>query len=183
MSTPQSDHDRWFAEQVQPHESALRGYLNSVFPSLVDIDDLVQEAYVRVIRANGVGKVSYVKAFLFSTARNLALDLFRRRKIVSIDGVDDLDALSVLDEKPDVGDALDRQYELHLLAESVRALPERCRQVLTLRLLYGFTHKDISSQLGISAHTVKAQLAKGMRRCEEYLSKRGVVSRQSPKCK
>jgi RNA polymerase sigma-70 factor (ECF subfamily) len=31
---------RWFAEEIQPHESALRGFLHARFPTLVDIDDL-----------------------------------------------------------------------------------------------------------------------------------------------
>ena len=176
MSAPQPEHSRWFSEQVQPHESALRAYLRSLFPSFVDIDDLVQEAYVRVLRAKDGGRINYVKAFLFSTARNLALDIFRRRKVVSIDGVANLDDLSVLDEKPDIGEALDRQHELEMLAESVRSLPERCRQVLTLRLLYGYSQKEISEQLGISHHTVKAQLEKGVRRCAEFFAQRGMTS-------
>jgi RNA polymerase sigma-70 factor (ECF subfamily) len=45
---------------------------------------------------------------------------------------------------------------------------------MTLRMLYGLSHKEIAAQLRISDHTVKAQLAKGMRRCAEYLSARGV---------
>lgn len=150
----------------------MRAYLSGLFPSLVDIDDIVQEAYVRIIRARDAGRISYAKAFLFSTARNLVLDLFRRRKSVTIDGVANIDDLSVLDEKPDIGDALDRQHELNVLAESVGSLPERCRQVLTLRLLYGYSQREISVRLGISQHTVKAQIAKGMRRCIKYFRER-----------
>ena len=47
--------------------------------------------------------------------------------------------------------------------------------VLTLRLLYGLSHKEIAADLGISEHTVKAQLAKGMRRCSEYFASRGLL--------
>lgn len=71
---PQSEHTRWFVEEVQPHESSLRSYLRCMFPSLPDIDDLVQESYARLIRAREAGRVSYVKAFPFTTARNAALD-------------------------------------------------------------------------------------------------------------
>jgi len=66
---------------VQPHESSLRAYLRAVFPSLPDLDDLVQETYLRLIRARESGRVNYAKAFLFTTARNAAIDFFRRRKI------------------------------------------------------------------------------------------------------
>lgn len=163
----------WFADEVQPHEPSLRSYLRSKFPSLPDVDDFVQEAYARLIRARTAGRVSYAKAFLFTTARNAALDFFRRRKIVSIDSVEDLNFVPA-EESADTFETINRQQELELLAQAVRALPERCRQVLTLRLLYGRSQKEIAHELHISEHTVKAQLAKGMRRCAEYFEQRGI---------
>ncbi len=71
-----SDQARWFAEEVQPHESLLRSWLRGLFPSLSDVDDLVQESYARLIRARSAGKVDYAKAYLFTTARNVAHDIF-----------------------------------------------------------------------------------------------------------
>lgn len=174
MSTPKSETARWFSEEVQPHESSLRSYLRRVFPSLPDVDDLVQESYARLIRAREAGRVSYAKAFLFTTARNAALDLFRRRRVVAIEGRADLEALPVVEDRPGTPDAVGRQQELALLAAAVQTLPARCRQVMTLRLMYGMPHKEIAAELGISDQTVKAQLAKGMRRCAEYLAARGL---------
>lgn len=173
-SSQTMDLSRWFAEEVQPHEGSLRSYLRNLFPSLPDIDDLVQESYARLIRAREAGRVSYAKAFLFTTARNAALDFFRRRKVVSIDGVADLEELSVIEDRPDAAEAINKQQELEMLSEAVRALPDRCRQVMTLRLLYGMAHREIAAELRISEHTVKAQLAKGMRRCAEYFAARGL---------
>lgn len=146
-----------------------------MFPGLHDVDDLIQESYARLLRAKQAGRVTYAKAFLFATARNAALDLFRRRKIVSIDSVGDLSALSVLEESPGAADTINKQQELELLAQAVRTLPDRCRQVLTLRLLYGLSHKEIAADLRISEHTVKAQLAKGMRRCTAFFEERGLL--------
>ncbi|MBI2497428.1 MAG: RNA polymerase subunit sigma-24, partial [Opitutae bacterium] len=50
MPTPDADFARWFAEEVQPHEPALRAWLRNRFPTLVDPDDLVQESYARLLR-------------------------------------------------------------------------------------------------------------------------------------
>lgn len=175
MSAPDSEYARWFAEEVHPHEGSLRAYLRGMFPGLHDVDDLIQESYARLLRAKQAGRVTYAKAFLFATARNAALDLFRRRKIVSIDSVGDLSALSVLEESPGAADTINKQQELELLAQAVRTLPDRCRQVLTLRLLYGLSHKEIAADLRISEHTVKAQLAKGMRRCTAFFEERGLL--------
>lgn len=171
---PAPNLSRWFAEEVQPHESSLRSYLRQLFPTLPDIDDLVQESYARLIRAREAGRVAYARAFLFTTARNAALDLFRRRQVVRIEGVADMQALPIAEDRPGVADAISRQQELALLAAAVRTLPERCRQVLTLRLMYAMSHKQIAAELRISEHTVKAQLAKGMRRCADYLAERGL---------
>ncbi len=175
-----SEQARWFAEEVQPHESSLRAYLRGMFPSLPDIDDLVQESYARLIRAREVGRISYVKAFLFTTARNAALDIFRRGKVVSIEYVADIAELSVIEDSPNAAENTTKQEELELLATAVRSLPDRCRRVLTLRLLYGLSHKEIAADLGISEHTVKAQLAKGMRRCGDFFASRGMLKPAQP---
>lgn len=175
MNAPRREDTRWFLEEVQPHEAALRSYLRNVFPSLPDVDDLVQEAYARLIRAKRAGRVSYAKALLFTTARNVALDIFRRRKVVSFDLVANMAELSVIDGAPDAAEAFNKQQELELLAAAVRTLPDRCRQVLTLRLLYGLSQQEIATRLRVSPHTVKAQLAKGMRRCASYFEERGLI--------
>ena len=174
---PQSDAEqsRWFSEEVHPHEPALRAYLHGCFPTLQDIDDLVQEAYARLIRAHNAGQVGHPRAYLFATARNAALDLFRRGKIVSIEALADIERLSVLDGGPDAAEQASHDQEIEILHEAIRLLPDRCRQILTRRRLRGQSHREIAEALGISEHTVNAQLAIGVLRCRQYLRARGVL--------
>jgi len=171
---------RWFTEQVQPHEPALRAYLQARFPTLADHDDLVQETYTRLLRAQANGGVRYPKAFLFTAARNAAFDLFRRRGAKPTEAVTDLVELTVLEEMPGVGEQMDQSYELEVLADAVRALPDRCRQVIMLRYLDGLAYKEIAVQLGISAETVKVHMAKGMRRCAAFFAERGLLETLPP---
>lgn len=175
MSPPPSDHARWFAEEVQAHEPALRAYLRGKFPSLPDLDDLVQETYARLLRANQAGAVRSAKAFLFTTARNVAFDFFRRKRVVSLEGTAEIDRLYVLDEKPGVAETVCQEQELDLLLDAIRALPDRCREVLTLRKIYGLSHREIAARLGIAERTVNAQVAIGLLRCRDYLRARGVT--------
>jgi len=174
VNTPKTEQNRWFSQEVQPHETLLRGHLHNAFPSLPDVDDIVQESYFRLIQAKKAGPIHYVKAFLFATARNAALDLLRRKRIVSIENVTEIDRLAVIGEEAGVADTVGRQQELALLADAIRALPERCRKVLTLRKLYGLSQKEIAAQLGISEHTVEVQVAKGMRRVAATLARHGL---------
>ena len=48
------DHSTWFVAQVQPHAPALRSYLLARYPTLPDVDNLVQECLVRVLRAHEI---------------------------------------------------------------------------------------------------------------------------------
>lgn len=172
---PPSEQARWFTEEVQPHEPALRAYLFARFPALGDHDDLVQEAYTKLLRARADGNLRHAKAFLFTSARNAALDLFRRRRVTRLESLSDFQEVSVLEEHPGVAEIVSRQQELDILADAVRMLPDRCRQVILLRYLDGLSYKEIAVQLGISPETVKVQMAKGMRRCADILRKRGVL--------
>lgn len=174
LSLPNGGLARWFAEEVQPHEAMLRAWLRGRFPTVTDIDDLVQESYARLFRARAAGQVRNARNYLFATARNLALDLFRHDRAIPFEPIGESSGLSVLDQETDVAEAVGRDQELQLLRDAMHALPTRCRQVFTLRKLYGLSHRDIAAQLGISERTVEAQIDKAMRRCASFLRERGL---------
>ncbi|MES2697698.1 MAG: RNA polymerase sigma factor [Verrucomicrobiota bacterium] len=168
---------RWFAEEVQPHEAELRAYLGARFSGHVDIDDLVQDTYARLLQSREQTKVRSTKGYLFATARNAAFDILRRRKIIPIHGMAEIELLPVFEDRPDLSEAVCQDQELQMLAEAIQALPERCRRVVTLRKLHGLSHREIAQQLGISENTVNAQVAIGVVRLRDYLQARGVSRR------
>ncbi|PTX91259.1 RNA polymerase sigma factor [Opitutus sp. ER46] len=169
---------QWFAEEIQPHEPALRAYLRSKFSAYPDIEDLVQETYARLLQAREHSAAEISKAYVFATARNAAIDFFRRRRIAVIDCVAEIEVLPVLEDRPDVAEAAARNQELALLAEAIQALPTRCRQILTLRKLHGLSHREIATSLGLSENTVNAQIAIGVVRLRDHLRQRGVGAPQ-----
>lgn len=175
--TPLSDDDaRWFSIHVQPHDAALRAWLRGRFRALGDIDDVVQETYTRVLqlRARDPLREHAVKPLLFTTARHLALDQLRRRQIVPMEALVDFEGDTLVDHEPGIAETVSRRQELALLAEAIQTLPNRCRQILTLRKIYGLPQKEIARQLGIAEHTVEAQVGVGVRRCAEYLARFGL---------
>lgn len=173
--TGEAEVSRWFEREVQPHEPALRAYLQARFPTLGEHDDLVQESYTRLLRERARGEVRHPRAFLFTAARNAAYDLFRRRGAKPTEAVTEAIELTALSEQPGTAEQFDQRLELEVLAEAVRALPERCRQVIMLRYLDNLTYKEIGAQLGISPETVKVHMAKGMRRCAAFFADRGLI--------
>lgn len=179
MTTPSEqaasvDRSQWFVEQVQAHESSLRTYLHSSFPRVRDVDDVVQESYLRVWRARAARPIRSAKAFLFTVARHLAVDLVRRHGNSPVVTVGDLNELSVPDERPSAVEALSAQEKLDLLADAVMALPARCREIVLLRKIQGIPQKIVVEQLGVSERTVENHCRIGVKRCEEYLRASGI---------
>jgi RNA polymerase sigma factor (sigma-70 family) len=165
---------RWFAAEVQPHEPALRGYLRGSFPAVRDVDDVVQESYLRMWRARAAAPIQSAKAFLFTVARRLALDLVRREAISPIRDVGDFANLSVIDDKPDVVDALSEQDKIRLLSEAIGSLPTRCRQVVFLHKIQGLSQREVALQLGLAEKTVENQVGLGVKRCEDFFRRRNI---------
>ncbi len=164
----------WFAEEVRPHEAALRGHLRQAFPAVRDVDDIVQESYLRAWNTRAVEPIKSVRAFLFTVARRLALNTIARQKTAGTDFVGDMAALPVLTDGPGVAEHVSRQETLSLLVEALATLPPRCREITVLRKLKNIPQRQVAAQLGLSEKTVEEQVARGMRRCQEFLRRRGV---------
>lgn len=176
---PHADAD-WFAAHVQPHEAMLRAWLVNRFGARLSVDDIVQEAYVRVWRAHVAGELHSPKAFLFTTARNLAVDSLRRHHVSRTEALVESDLLNVLDERCDIPETVARNQELALLTEAIQTLPDRCRQIFTLRTVYGLSQREIAEKLGISDRTVAAQLTIGVGKCTEFMLRHYEGRKPSP---
>lgn len=160
----------WYVTELQPHRQALRAWLLARFPTLPDIDDLVQESVARVVRARETSPIHSARALLFATARNLALDTVRRQQVVAFEPITDDTDLSVLADDDDVVATVCRQQELEILTRAIQALPRRCRQIFTLRTAYGLTAKKIAETLRVSESTVEKEMAHGIRLCAAYFA-------------
>ena len=84
---PAADLHAWFSEEVQPHDAQLKAYLRSAVPAVRDVDDVVQDSYVRLLTARTAEPIRSAKAFLFRVARHLAVDALRgnRALLVSLE--------------------------------------------------------------------------------------------------
>lgn len=180
LPSPHSGQSRWFAEEVLPHEPALRAWLQKRFPAVIEADDLVQDVYVRLMQAHATGPIACPRALLFVTARNLALNQLRHQRVERPEGAAEIDALTVADERVGVPEVLAQAEDFQVLIRAIQSLPDRCRQIVTLRKIYGLSQKEVAERLGIAEHTVEAQGGIGLRKCIEYFRRHGYTPKTRP---
>ena len=156
-------------ENVNSLFIALRTTLARAVSHIVpprEVEDIVQETYVRVCQVGERDDIHHPRSFMLRTARNLALD-HRKRSESMEDLQEDLQELST-----GVDDTYDRvaaNQEFGYFCEAVRQLPQQCRKAFVLRKVYGYSQKEIADSLGISENTVEKHIATGIKRCTGYM--------------
>jgi RNA polymerase sigma-70 factor (ECF subfamily) len=149
---------RFIARIVPPHE----------------IEDIVQETYVRICQIENKDNINSLKSFMYKTAHNLALDYQKKASVRLVESVDDFESLEQLLSNP----SNDEMYEKTLsdrefshFCEAVRQLPIQCRKVFVLKKVYGYSQREIAAQLNLSESTVEKHISTGMKRCTLFMHK------------
>ena len=173
-SSSNPEQSRWFTDEVQPHERALRSYLRRSFPTVSDVDDVVQESLFRTWRAYAKKPITSSKAFLFRVARYVSIDEIRRSKKSPIKDLGDTPQLNVLEQSRGVAENASIQERIDLLAKAIDTLPTKCQKVIMLTKLKNMSQIQVAEKLGISVKTVEAHVTRGIHQCREYLRKHGV---------
>ena len=186
MTTPETSN--WFELCVLVYEGQIRSFLRHYFAEGNDIEDCIQETYARLLEMTPEARASVRQwnAFVFTTARNVGLNMLRRRQVISLDAVAELEASDVfIDSRLTTFEEVNARQELALLRKAIAALPERCQQVFVLRKVYGLRQKEIARQLGISENTVEQHVAKGVRTVARFIfdsqTRRASISAVEPK--
>lgn len=167
---PDGSHEgfaRFFAETARALQRYVRGFVGSSAAA----DDIMQEAYTRTYQQGG--DIEQPKAFLFVTARNLALNASRHQRVAATDTVADIDATGVrFDEGRSPEDALIADEEARLLQQAVQRLSPQCRAAFTMKLFQECSYRQIADELGISVKTVEKHISKGLRETHAFMARR-----------
>ncbi len=156
------DLDRWFIEEVLPHEGTYLAHARRLCGNADDAADLVQDAYAKLFGLENWSGLASPKAYALTMIRNLAIQKLRRARVVSIRQIAGLDAGDLADEAPNAQrQTIDRE-QLRRLLKAVERLPDRCRQIVIMRRFEDKPPQEIARQLGLSLSTVEKRLARGM---------------------
>jgi RNA polymerase sigma-70 factor (ECF subfamily) len=146
----------WFLNQIFRHRAALHRYLRKFTYGAEDIEDLIQETYVRLYGLADYRAVDSPKALLFRIAHNLAVERARSRKTQATDSMADLEQLGVYSKEVPADEQLDSRRRFESFCAAVD---------------------------GVSRSTIEKHVAKGLVRCRDHLRELGLLEVTEAKIK
>jgi RNA polymerase sigma-70 factor (ECF subfamily) len=150
--------------------SRLCAFVSEIINDAAMSEDIVQEFYIKLwINRKHIKISKNVRAYLFTSCRNLALNYIRdentRKKNLGNFPVK---------EEPEEENILEREEYLTALEHCIGQLPERCKQVFLMHKFEELPQKEISEKLNISVKTIKNQIWKSLQYLRECLGQNDV---------
>jgi len=159
------------------HQAFLKRFLGRFLSRTQDIDDVLQETYLKAYSAERGQVINSPKSFLFRVARNTALTELKRKSRQIIECVEDYQDEEILLTDNPVEDQAAATEKLGVFCQSVLEMSPQVRRVFLMRKVYGMSQKEIADELGIAQSTVEKHIARGLLVCSEYMANHA----QSPK--
>lgn len=160
--------NRWVAALFEEHNRDLLRFLTCRLGSIHEAKEVAQQAYVRLLQLDQPDSVSYLRAYLFKTAANLAADRLksaaRRDRIDRLDFFDDAEDLA-----PSPEGRVSAEQELEVILAAVDELPPRCRYAFILHRFHDHTIAEVAAAMNTPVRTVQWYVAQALVLCRERL--------------
>jgi RNA polymerase sigma-70 factor (ECF subfamily) len=144
-------------------------YISRYFRKTQEAEDVVQEAFVKVIEAQREREIQSPKAYLYQTARNMAFTQQSTKAFKLTDMVGDVFPESDLL----LTKSMEEQYEVRenfeVYCRAVRSLPVKCRRAFVLCRVYGYSQKEVAAHMGVGVKAIEGHLARATRRCMDFM--------------
>ena len=152
------------ADAYRSRQATLARFLAARLGDHEDAEDVLQELYLHIDKADSATEITDPVAYLFRTAANLARDYSRgRRRAAARDQgwaalYHDGDKSEPIDDAPSAERVYDAQQRLEAVRHALDELSPQCRRIFTLHKFDGFSHAQIADRLNISRSTVEKHM-------------------------
>jgi RNA polymerase sigma-70 factor, ECF subfamily len=152
---------------IETYQHRLMRYLMFLTNKRETAEDLFQEVWIRVLRRGGQynGKARF-DTWIFTIARNLVIDLSRKRTMASLDemreGGEDERPFEIAQDGPSPLEQFEGREDAAELAAVMMMLEPSYREVLTLRFHEELSLEEIAAMTHAPLSTVKSRLYRGL---------------------
>jgi|TARA_Y100001968_G_scaffold225114_2_gene207904 RNA polymerase sigma-70 factor (ECF subfamily) len=153
------------ADLFKQHNDTLIKFLRARLRSDADAHEVAQEAYVKLLDLDKPDAISYLKAYLFRVASNLAIDRLRSKQRNAV-----FKPLTFFDNThPSEEQYALKKEQLSLMTSFINELPPKCRKAFLLSRIHGLSSVEIASLMNISDRMVRKYLVRATEYCRERL--------------
>lgn len=122
--------------------------------------ELMQDAFMRTwVYIEGGNEVENLKAFLYKTARNLAINEAVRSKARSLEELQENAGYDPADETEETPESA---AEASILLGHLSSLPEESQELITLRYMNGLPVKEVAEILGITPNAASVRIHRAL---------------------
>jgi len=145
-----------------------------------DIEDIVQDTFVRSYQAQLNQEIKYIRTYMLTTAKNLALNHVAKSAHKYNDSIEDFAQPPVELNTQSFEDEFDSKERFLLFCRATEHLSGQVRKCFILKKVYGLSQKEIANYLKISESTVEKHVAKGLLKSVQYIKdiESGAVKKQ-----
>lgn len=149
-----------FEQIVEEYQKGIINFHYRLVGNRFDAEDLAQETFIKAyLKLDTLKEHKKLRSWLFSVARNVAIDFFRRHKEKHI--VLDNDILQNIASQLTSVDFDQQINHLELnreLDKCMNSLASEDKQIIKLLYYEGFSYKEIGDILGMNVNTLKSRL-------------------------
>jgi len=149
------------------HNEALLRFLRTRVGSHNEALEIAQEAYVRLLSLDQPGAISYLRAFLFKTAANIAIDRHRRHQ--SYDRATGRQLFTELTETRTPERLVASEQTLRRLGTLIESMPSKCRAAFVMSQIQGLDASTIAAALDITDSMVRKYVVRALLHCREQM--------------
>jgi len=144
------------------HDSELRRYLRKRLSTPEDLDDIIQELYVRIARYPNPEAILNTQAFVMTIAANLLRDRFSSTTRRDLRLGTSFQELEVPCARPSPERQLESQQTLALVLEALTDLAPKSRDALILHRFRDLTYPEIAKLMGLSTSMVQKHINRAL---------------------
>jgi RNA polymerase sigma-70 factor (ECF subfamily) len=150
----------WVRETLERFEAPLLLYAERLLRDPHGAQDVVQEAFLRLLTADRAGVGTRLPGWLYAVVRNLCFDRLRRERWMERSDSPALDARAGTDD-PSGRAAIGEAAAAALRA--LESLPEKQREALRLRLQHGLSYREVAEVMDVTVSHVGVLLHEGLK--------------------
>jgi RNA polymerase sigma factor (sigma-70 family) len=160
-------------ELYRLYSKAMLNVAFRIVGNIAEAEDVLQEAFLDAFnKLKDFRQETTFGLWLKQIVVNRSINQLRKRKMELIE-LDGNHLEDIPDEEP--ADDEEIQYQVTMVKEAMKQLPDGYRVVISLYLLEGYDHEEIGQILNISENTSRTQFLRAKRKLMEILSRKGKV--------